>query len=158
MKGRILVVDDEPNARSALAELLREEGYAVETAADAFKALSKAEDFSPDVVLTDVKMPGMSGLELLDRLRAGNDDVVRTEVAFGEMAQEGAAGSIYYQLPVTVTLEHAEGDAQVERGCFSIRWVNPANQAEPPFQPMYIISNELKTQGGTVGFAPARCD
>ena len=93
-----------------------------------------------------------------DRWQAGNDDVVRTEVAFGEMAQEGAAGSIYYQLPVTVTLEHAEGDAQVERGCFSIRWVNPANQAEPPFQPMYIISNELKTQGGTVGFAPAKCD
>lgn len=86
------------------------------------------------------------------------DDVVRSEVTFGEMAQEGAAGSIYYQLPVTVTLEHAEGDKHVERGCFSIRWVNPANQAEPPFQPMYIVSNELKTQDGTAGFAPAKCD
>ena len=85
------------------------------------------------------------------------DDVVRTDVTFGEMAQEGAAGSIYYQLPVTVTLEHAGGDKHVERGCFSIRWVNPANQAEPPFQPIYIVSNDLKTQDGAAGFAPAKC-
>ena len=40
-KGRILVVDDEVNARTALAELLRDEGYEVETAADAFKALGE---------------------------------------------------------------------------------------------------------------------
>jgi len=46
-RGRILVVDDEANARSALAELLREEGYSVETAADGFKALPKLEAFDP---------------------------------------------------------------------------------------------------------------
>ena len=60
-KGRILVVDDEVNARTALAELLRDEGYAVETAADGFKALGKLEEFAPDLVLTDLKMPGMDG-------------------------------------------------------------------------------------------------
>jgi CheY-like chemotaxis protein len=68
--GRILVVDDEVNARTALAELLSEEGYEVETAADAFKALGKVESFAPDVVLTDLKMPGMDGIELVQRLRA----------------------------------------------------------------------------------------
>ena len=46
-KGRVLVVDDEANARTALAELLKEEGYTVETAADGFKALGKLEDFTP---------------------------------------------------------------------------------------------------------------
>ena len=55
-KGRILVVDDEVNARTALAELLREEGYQVETAADGFKALPKLEELEPDLVLTDLKM------------------------------------------------------------------------------------------------------
>ncbi len=40
-RGRILIVDDEANARMALAELLRDEGYGVETAADGFKALPK---------------------------------------------------------------------------------------------------------------------
>src|SRR5258708_32897720 len=68
--GRILVVDDEVNARTALAELLREEGFEVETAADAFKALGKYETFAPHVVVTDLKMPGMDGIELVKKVRA----------------------------------------------------------------------------------------
>src|SRR5262249_60936322 len=68
-RERVLIVDDEANARTALAELLRDEGYAVETAADGFKALPKLEEFAPDVVVTDLKMPGLSGLELMDKLR-----------------------------------------------------------------------------------------
>jgi DNA-binding NtrC family response regulator len=69
MPERILIVDDEVNARTALAELLREEGYAVETAADGFKALPKLQDFAPDLVLTDLRMPGMDGLELMRKAR-----------------------------------------------------------------------------------------
>jgi len=61
-RSRIMVVDDEANARTALAELLREEGYEVETAADAFKALGKLDAFAPHLVLTDLKMPGMDGI------------------------------------------------------------------------------------------------
>jgi DNA-binding NtrC family response regulator len=61
----ILIVDDEANARSALAELLREEGYTVETAADGFKALPKLDEFAPDVVVTDLRMPGLDGLGLM---------------------------------------------------------------------------------------------
>ena len=68
-RGRILIVDDEANARTALADLLRDEGYAVETAADGFKALPKLEDFAPDLLLTDLRMPGMDGLELLRKAR-----------------------------------------------------------------------------------------
>jgi DNA-binding NtrC family response regulator len=56
-RGRLLVVDDEANARAALAELLRGEGYTVETAADGFKALPKLEEFAPDLLLTDLKVP-----------------------------------------------------------------------------------------------------
>jgi DNA-binding NtrC family response regulator len=83
-KGSILVVDDEPNARTALAELLRGEGYRVETAADGFKALGKLEDGAPDLVLTDLKMPGMGGVELLEKVRALDEDiVVLVMTAFG---------------------------------------------------------------------------
>src|ERR1041384_3096979 len=71
--GRILVVDDEANARTALAELLRDEGYEVETAADAFKALGKYESFAPHIVVTDLKMPGMDGIELVKKIRATDD-------------------------------------------------------------------------------------
>jgi DNA-binding NtrC family response regulator len=85
--GRILVVDDEANARTALAELLRDEGYEVETAADAFKALGKYESFSPHVVVTDLKMPGMDGIELVKKIRAQDEStglIVMT--AFGAVS------------------------------------------------------------------------
>src|SRR5690242_16232889 len=68
--ARILVVDDEVNARTALADLLREEGFEVDMAADAFKALGKYESFAPHVVVTDLKMPGMDGIELVKKIRA----------------------------------------------------------------------------------------
>lgn len=72
---RILVVDDEANARTALAEILRLEGYAIETAADGRAALECFADFEPDLVLTDVMMPVMNGLELLEHVRADHPDV-----------------------------------------------------------------------------------
>jgi DNA-binding NtrC family response regulator len=97
-KGRVLVVDDEVNARTALAELLRDEGYQVETAADGFKALPKLDEFAPDLVLTDLKMPGMDGLELMRRARERDPEravVVTTAYGAVETAvaamREGAA-------------------------------------------------------------------
>jgi DNA-binding NtrC family response regulator len=68
-RGRILIVDDEANARAALSEILHEEGYTTEVAADGFKALGKLEDFAPDVVLTDLKMPGLSGIGLMEKAK-----------------------------------------------------------------------------------------
>src|SRR3954466_15659799 len=85
--GRVLVVDDEVNARTALAELLRDEGYDVETAADAFKALGKYEAFSPHVVVTDLKMPGMDGIELVKKIRAADEATgVVVMTAFGAVS------------------------------------------------------------------------
>src|ERR1700690_3536815 len=85
-KGRILVVDDEVNARSALTELLRDDGYVVEAAADGFKALGKMADFAPDLVLTDLKMPGMDGIQLLGKLHEQDPELpVVVMTAFGEV-------------------------------------------------------------------------
>ncbi len=83
-KGRILVVDDEANARKALNEILTDEGFEVETAADGFKALRHLEGFDPEVVLTDLKMPGLDGVQLLSKVRAHDSDVaVVLMTAFG---------------------------------------------------------------------------
>ena len=65
-RGRVLVVDDEANARNALAELLRDEGYVTDVAADGQQALDIIESFAPDVVLTDLKMPVLDGLALVE--------------------------------------------------------------------------------------------
>ena len=90
--GRILIVDDEVNARSALAELLREEGYSVETAADGFKALPKLDDFAPDVIVTDLKMPGLDGLGLMRKaLEQDVDRAVIVMTAFGAVETAVAA-------------------------------------------------------------------
>jgi DNA-binding NtrC family response regulator len=105
--GRILVVDDEVNARTALAELLSEEGFDVETAADAFKAMGKVASFAPDVVVTDLKMPGMDGIELVKQLRAMEDPpVVVVMTAFGavQSAVEAmrAGASEYLTKPINI--------------------------------------------------------
>jgi DNA-binding NtrC family response regulator len=82
--AHILVVDDEASARSALAELLKGEGYVVETAGDGFKALGKLEEFSPSLVLSDLNMPGMDGVELLRKLKETNPELpVVLMTAFG---------------------------------------------------------------------------
>ncbi len=83
-KGRILIVDDEANARAALSEILREEGYETETAADGFKALGKIGSFAPDLILTDLKMPGLDGIGLLKESRSASPTtVVVVMTAFG---------------------------------------------------------------------------
>jgi len=70
MKHRVLIVDDEPDGRAALAELAQGWGYDVLTAADGSEALRRAIEWHPEVILTDLVMPTMDGLWLLRALRA----------------------------------------------------------------------------------------
>lgn len=67
---RILVVDDERSIRFSLKEILQDEGYEVETAEDGHTALEMAGKERYDVIFCDIKMPGMEGTEVLDRLVA----------------------------------------------------------------------------------------
>jgi two-component system NtrC family response regulator/two-component system response regulator HydG len=69
IKGRVLVVDDEANAAAALEKLLRQDGYEVARANDGAAALNLLETFEADVVLTDLRMPGMDGLEVLAKVK-----------------------------------------------------------------------------------------
>src|ERR1044071_2753542 len=87
-RGRILIVDDEANARAALSEILHEDGYVTETAADGFKALGKLTEVEPDVVLTDLKMPGLDGIGLMEKGREATPGAV-----FVVMTAFGSIGS-----------------------------------------------------------------
>jgi DNA-binding NtrC family response regulator len=68
-RGSILVVDDENSARHVLCQLLRDDGHEVQEAADGFKALGILKDWTPDIVLTDLKMPLMDGITLIRKAR-----------------------------------------------------------------------------------------
>jgi two-component system response regulator AtoC len=83
---RVLVVDDEENLRLVLRTLLKRHGYEVETAPTGEEALVLVDSFGPDVVLTDVRMPKMGGLDLLATLKAkGNEATVIVMSAYGNM-------------------------------------------------------------------------
>ena len=69
MKGRIVVIDDEVNAATALATILQDDGYEVAKAHDGLAGLHLLEQFAADVVLTDLRMPGVDGLALLARVK-----------------------------------------------------------------------------------------
>ena len=69
-RGRILVVDDQRANVEMLAELLRSRGYLVDGVYDAEAALRKVTEMQPDLVVSDIRMPGMDGYELTQRLRS----------------------------------------------------------------------------------------
>src|SRR5438477_5154174 len=66
---RILIVEDEEELRSGLEQAFREEGYAVDSAADGAEGLYKAQEWDYDGIILDVMLPEMDGWELLGKLR-----------------------------------------------------------------------------------------
>ena len=86
---KILVVDDEDNIRLLYQEELRDAGYEVVLAEDAEEALKKIEEDPPDLITLDVKMPGMSGIDFLKKLKETQNDIpVILCSAYGAYKQE----------------------------------------------------------------------
>lgn len=82
----ILVVDDQMGVRRLLFEAFQEEGYKVDMAANGPDALEKINQVRPDIVLMDMKMPGMSGLEVLREVKKQDKDLkIILMTAYGEL-------------------------------------------------------------------------
>lgn len=85
-KATVLVVDDQPGIRRLLMEVLTEEGYNVYTATNGYEGIQKAKDLKPALILMDMKMPGMDGIETLRELKHLNQaDIVIMMTAYGEL-------------------------------------------------------------------------
>jgi two-component system response regulator HydG len=85
-KARVLVVDDEPSARAGLDKVLGQEGYAVDAVDGGKSALEVAAERPPDVVITDLKMAEMDGIELMGKLHALYSELpVIVATAFGDV-------------------------------------------------------------------------
>lgn len=98
--AKILVVDDQLGVRRLLFETFREDQHEVEMAANGEEALQSLKTFEPDLILMDMKMPGMSGLETLAQIRSMEQQVdVIMMTAYGDaqnLEQAKDLGILYY--------------------------------------------------------------
>ncbi|KAB2491585.1 response regulator [Priestia endophytica] len=86
MEERILIVDDQYGIRILLTEVLQKEGYKTLQASNGFEAIDIAKERTPDLVLLDMKIPGMDGIEILKRLKELDETVkVIIMTAYGEL-------------------------------------------------------------------------
>ena len=82
MSIRLLIVDDEPFICDLLEQFLRKKGFEVRRANDGIAALEIVQDDPIDVVVSDIKMPGISGVELLQKIRGLNKAIPVLKQAF----------------------------------------------------------------------------
>ncbi|MDD9940721.1 MAG: response regulator [Myxococcales bacterium] len=116
--ARILVVDDEPELRDMLRRRFAYQGCDVDTAMDGEEALLRIEAARPDVVVTDIRMPRMDGVELVKRVRAGYPMVavivMTGHVAYSTVVRcmnNGAATCVLKPLHDLAELEDAVDEA-----------------------------------------------
>ena len=99
-KAQLLIVDDEPSIRSSMSHVLAEIGYGVRSAEDGFSALAELRKELPDILVSDLNMPGMSGFELLSVVhrRFPWIGTIAMSGAFqGDEASSGVAARAFYQ-------------------------------------------------------------
>ncbi len=86
---KILVVDDEDNIRFLFKEELEEEGYQIEMASNGFEAIEKVKGSKFNLIVMDIKMPGMDGIQALNEIKNMNkDQLVVLCSAYGEFKQD----------------------------------------------------------------------
>jgi CheY-like chemotaxis protein len=98
--ARLLVVDDEPSIRTSMSQVLTEIGYSVRSAQDGFSALAEIQKEIPEIILSDLNMPGMSGFELLSLVRRRYPAIrlIAMSGAFsGDEVPSGVAADAFYQ-------------------------------------------------------------
>jgi two-component system sensor histidine kinase/response regulator len=105
-KATILIIDDEEAMRDSCSQVLNKDGYVTETAEDGHSGLRKTKEVKPDLVLIDLKMPGMGGMELLERIGQIDPDIISiviTGYATIESAVEAMKLNAYDFLPKPFT-------------------------------------------------------
>ena len=126
---KILVIDDEPSIVKLVAAYLKPEGYQVLTATDGPSGLKAARTFKPDLVILDIMLPGMDGIELLSRLRRESDVYVILLTARTEETDKIVGLSVGADDYVTKPFSPRELTARVKAALRRIQ-TGPSSSAE----------------------------
>ena len=116
MSARILIVEDEETLRESLKRVLIKEGYAVDSVGSSESAFRTIQTCSYDVIITDVILPGLSGMELLKKCKTSNEDlivIIITAYATIESAVEAVKNGAYEYLVKPII--HEELKALIRR-------------------------------------------
>ena len=93
MKGELLLIEDSHNTQMIVSKILERHGYALQTAVDGVSGLKKLEEIKPRVVLLDISLPGMDGMEIAKRVREHANDEIQTIVLIALTAM-GTTGGV----------------------------------------------------------------
>lgn len=148
---KILIIDDEQSICDACSQVFSQDGYLVESCFDGVSGLKKFDEFQPDIVFIDLKMPGMSGMEVLEKIRKKNESVVLiviTGYASIESAVESMKRGAFDFLPKPFT----SGELRIitrrasEKRRFSLEADRVKQEKERMRQHFnFMVSHELRT-------------
>ncbi|QIM16625.1 response regulator transcription factor [Leucobacter insecticola] len=125
-KPRVLVVDDEPSLADLISMALRYEGWETRIARDGAEALASIPDFKPDLMVLDIMMPELDGLEVLQRLRSEGDQIPVLFLTARDSLQDrltglGAGGDDYLTKPFSLDELVARVHALARRSTTTLR-------------------------------------
>ena len=149
---RVLVVDDEPHIRTVLRSYLQADGFDVTEAADGEGAIAAIRDGRPDVVLLDVMLPGIDGLEVLRQLRVFSDAYVILVTARTEEVDKLVGLGVGADDYVTKPFSPREVTARVKAVLRRVRGARAGEEAAMRFTGLIIdtVGREVEANGASV--------
>lgn len=152
---KILVVDDDPVVGKSIGRVLSSKGYAVITAENGEEALKKLGDEHYDLVFTDIKMPGMNGLEVAERVKASQPWLpVVIVTGYGSDAYEAraaAAGvSEFLRKPLSPEMIEASTDKALRQRSTAMPEQAQVEEVAVPQQEVAVAQPEAVTKGSTI--------
>ncbi len=157
VSARLLIIEDEPLIRSSLAEFLEQEGFTVQTAANGAAGLQLADKTVFDLVLTDIQMPGMDGVEVLERIQQRNPETfVILVTAYGtvetavEAFKRGAQDYLLKPLRFDEVVAKVRQLLQYRQWKLENQWLRREVHRAPPLEMVVGQSTAMQTVMATL--------
>jgi len=131
-KAKILLIDDEPSVHNVVTAYLKAEGYAFKSAMDGNEGLKLAKSFKPDLILLDVMLPGMDGIQLLSTLRRDSSVYVIMLTARSEETDKIVGLSIGADDYLTKPFSPRELMARIKAGLRRIQNITSNSDVDSP--------------------------